>query len=230
MAYIGTKPADKPLTSADITDGIITTTKIADATITLSDLSATGTKDATTFLRGDNTFAVVSNTVKQIITSTDSTTYAVSVSGGSGSSSSQASTVTFGTITPTSASSKIICHWVVPQIDTNSDVHGGVYLNIWRSINAGTYTKLSLGGTSAGSRHAPYMSNYNLDGDGNRALGSGFSGVFVDEPNTTSSVQYKLYVGMGDNTSYTIYVNRTYNDSDADYTGRTKTHSILMEI
>ena len=34
MAYIGYKPADKPLTSADITDGIITTAKIADGNIT----------------------------------------------------------------------------------------------------------------------------------------------------------------------------------------------------
>jgi len=224
------------LTASDVIDFILVLGDVlnigtpSDNTVSLAKLTATGTKDATTFLRGDNTFAAPSNTVKQIITSTDNTTYAVSVSGGSGSASSQASTVTFGTITPTSASSKIICHWTVPQIDTNSDVHGGLYLNIWRSINAGAYTQLSLGGTSAGSRHAPYMSNYNLDGDGNRALGSGFSGVFVDEPSTTSSVQYKLYVGMGDNTSYTIYVNRTYNDADDVYTGRTKTHSVLMEI
>jgi len=47
MGYIGSKPADKALTSADIEDG----------TIQIADLSATGTKDATTFLRGDNTFA-----------------------------------------------------------------------------------------------------------------------------------------------------------------------------
>jgi len=47
MAYIGQAPTNVPLTSADIQDG----------TIALADLSATGTKDATTFLRGDNTFA-----------------------------------------------------------------------------------------------------------------------------------------------------------------------------
>jgi len=50
MAYIGSKPADKALTSADIEDG----------TIALADLSATGTKDSTTFLRGDNTFSTIS--------------------------------------------------------------------------------------------------------------------------------------------------------------------------
>jgi hypothetical protein len=35
----------------------VTTAKIVDANVTLAKLSATGTKDATTFLRGDNTFA-----------------------------------------------------------------------------------------------------------------------------------------------------------------------------
>jgi len=52
MAYIGKQPAPAALTSSDITDGIIQ----------LADLSATGTKDATTFLRGDNTFASAGGT------------------------------------------------------------------------------------------------------------------------------------------------------------------------
>ena len=47
MPFIGNKPTAVPLSGADIQDG----------TIQLADLSATGTKDATTFLRGDNTFA-----------------------------------------------------------------------------------------------------------------------------------------------------------------------------
>jgi hypothetical protein len=58
MPFIGNKPASVPLTSADIADSIITSAKIVDGTIALVDLSATGTQDATTFLRGDNTFAV----------------------------------------------------------------------------------------------------------------------------------------------------------------------------
>ena len=41
MAYIGTKPADKPLTAADITDSIITSAKIVDGTIVNSDISTT---------------------------------------------------------------------------------------------------------------------------------------------------------------------------------------------
>jgi hypothetical protein len=40
MAYIGTKPADKPLTAADITDSIITSAKIVDGSIVNADINA----------------------------------------------------------------------------------------------------------------------------------------------------------------------------------------------
>jgi len=52
MPFIGNKPTAIPLSGDDIQDG----------TIGLADLSATGTKDATTFLRGDNTFASAGGT------------------------------------------------------------------------------------------------------------------------------------------------------------------------
>ena len=52
MPFIRNKPTAVPLSGADIQDG----------TIALADLSATGTKDATTFLRGDNTFASAGGT------------------------------------------------------------------------------------------------------------------------------------------------------------------------
>ena len=46
-------------------DGTVTTTKLADSSVSLAKLTATGTKSSSTFLRGDNTFAVPSggNTV-----------------------------------------------------------------------------------------------------------------------------------------------------------------------
>ena len=50
-------PSDSTVSTAKIVDANVTTAKIADANITLAKLSATGTQDATTFLRGDNTFA-----------------------------------------------------------------------------------------------------------------------------------------------------------------------------
>jgi|DEB0MinimDraft_6_1074348.scaffolds.fasta_scaffold17727_2 hypothetical protein len=41
-----------------VSDGTVTTAKLADSSVSLAKLTATGTKDATTFLRGDNTFDV----------------------------------------------------------------------------------------------------------------------------------------------------------------------------
>ena len=46
MGYIGTKPSAVPLTSADITDGIITSAKIADGTIVNADINASAAIDA----------------------------------------------------------------------------------------------------------------------------------------------------------------------------------------
>jgi hypothetical protein len=84
------------------------TGKIADGTITLDDLSATGTKDATTFLRGDNTFASAGGgIVLQVVTATDSTSRTIS----------SPSTFTLGgstltlSITPSSASNKIFINF-----------------------------------------------------------------------------------------------------------------------
>jgi len=47
---------DTSNSTVTLPDGSVTNAKISDSTIELAKLSATGTKDATTFLRGDNTF------------------------------------------------------------------------------------------------------------------------------------------------------------------------------
>ena len=78
MPYIGKQPARSGIDATDIPDNSITSAKIADGVITIDDiganavgnsemaddavgiaeLSATGTPSATTFLRGDNSWAV----------------------------------------------------------------------------------------------------------------------------------------------------------------------------
>jgi len=47
MPFIGNKPSAVPLTSADITDGIITSAKIADGTIVNADINASAAIDST---------------------------------------------------------------------------------------------------------------------------------------------------------------------------------------
>jgi len=57
MGYLGYKPADKPLTAADITDGIITSAKILDGTITNTDVASsiiTGQTAETSIAGGDS--------------------------------------------------------------------------------------------------------------------------------------------------------------------------------
>jgi hypothetical protein len=92
MGYLGYKPADKPLTAADITDSIITSAKIVDGTIanadinssaaiSLSKLSTTGTADATTFLRGDGAYTAVSSDYVLLATTTASNAASISLDG-----------------------------------------------------------------------------------------------------------------------------------------------------
>ena len=47
------------ITASGIADGTIDTADIADGSVDLVKLSATGTKNNTTFLRGDNTFSTL---------------------------------------------------------------------------------------------------------------------------------------------------------------------------
>jgi hypothetical protein len=51
-----TTVSDGTVTTAKLADSSVTTAKLNDASVSLAKLTATGTKDATTFLRGDNTF------------------------------------------------------------------------------------------------------------------------------------------------------------------------------
>ena len=55
--------ANNSVTVAEISDGAVTEPKIGSGAVTLDKLSATGTKDATTYLRGDNTFSALSTTL-----------------------------------------------------------------------------------------------------------------------------------------------------------------------
>ena len=67
-------PSDNTVTEAKLSDSSVTTAKLNDASVSLAKLTATGTKDATTFLRGDNTFAEAGGgKVLQVVQGTHST-------------------------------------------------------------------------------------------------------------------------------------------------------------
>jgi len=189
MPFIGNKPSAVPLTSADIADGIITSAKIVDATIANADianstialakLSATGTADATTFLRGDNSWGSAGATagqVIQVLSATDNTRRTTTSS-----SYVTASNTLSVTITPSSASNKI---FVISQVVGGGDGYG--VHTIQRTIGA---TTTNLGNATDG---------ITLHG-GSEPL----SGCLtcLDSPSTTSATTYQHYFKNKDGTS-----------------------------
>jgi len=163
--YIGNYPTAVPLSSADITDG----------TITIADLSATGTPSASTFLRGDNTWGSAgasAGQVIQVVSAVDTTNRTVS-------SSSFTSTTVSASITPASTSNKILI--LVSGMMSINTSQTYAYLTVYRG---GT----DLASTTNGFTGAMYQ------GDQPVNVNSASVNVsFLDSPSTTSSTTYTIY-------------------------------------
>ena len=168
--------------------------------------------------------------IKQIVTHYDTSDYTLSITGNS----TPTAGTTLGTITPTSASSKIICNFFIGIIAGPDNGPSGTFVQIFRSINGGSYSTVAeTNGTNAGgggSRNV-FSGDWDLTGDANRGISGGFGATFVDTShNSTNAVAYKLYVGCGDSGSYTYYINRPKNGYTATYNNGSRTTSVLMEV
>jgi hypothetical protein len=117
-------------------------------------------------------------------------------------------------ITPSSSSNKILVLYdtmIGPQ-DTG----------FFRIVRDSTAIKQ---GDAAGGRIRTTVGSISPGGN-NDKLAPG-AGSYLDSPATTSSITYKIQV---QNYSGTLVVNRSYNDSDASYSGRGASTITLMEI
>ena len=140
----------------------------SDSTVSLAKLTATGTKDATTFLRGDNTFAAAGGgKVLQVLTYTDSTARSTSSSGWQ-----IASNTMGGDITPSATSSKILA-----IVSTNVSV----------TANDGSLT-LFRDSTNLG--HATYGLDYIHVAGNYRSSCT----VLLDSPSSTSALTYQVKI------------------------------------
>lgn len=117
-------------------------------------------------------------------------------------------------ITPTSTSSKIMVFVSVQGVNGGTNA----YFRLVRNSTA-----VGVGDTS-GSRSSVSSSNVFPD-NANSMKGSSFQ--FLDSPSTTSATTYKVQFITDGNTTY---INRTPNDVDALYTGRSQSTITLMEI
>ena len=216
MGFVGRKPTNAPLTSSDLGTGIVGSTNIADgtianadianATIALAKLSATGTPSAATFLRGDNAWGeagAAAGQVIQVVTATDNTTRSTT-----GTSFVTASNTLSVSITPSSASNKILV--MVDGGGRASNDDASLTTTIYRgATNLGDSTG-GLGSAVAGSEA----------GGGDNGM---FSMHLLDSPATTSSTTYQVYIknsaGGG-----TVYINNNRNNQTS------KSSITVMEI
>jgi len=173
-------------------DNTVTAAKIVDGTIGLGKLSATGTKDSTTFLRGDNTFATAgasAGQVIQVLSATDNT-----VRSTTSTSFVTASNTLSVTITPASTSNKILI----------------IVSGAWLSASGGnTVATIYRASTNLGD------STYGMTSHGTGDVGaySSLSMNYLDSPATTSATTYQVYIKTQN--GQTLYLNQAFNVSTA---------------
>jgi hypothetical protein len=197
-------------------DNTVTTAKLSDSSVSLAKLTATGTKDATTFLRGDNTFAapsggkvlqVVNTNFTDRVSSTSATP--ADVSGFS------------ATITPSLTSSKILVMVTVFFGGSNSSY---AYTLCQRQISGGATTSIGLGTGASGSQTNIFVGRRM---DVIQDYGES-SKNFLDTPNTTSAITYQMQLAKPYGT--TVYINRQDNAADSAYISFPSSTITLLEI
>ena len=169
-----TTPADGTVTTAKLGDSAVTTAKLNDASVSLAKLTATGTKDATTFLRGDNTFAEAGGgKVLQVVSTQNITDFSTS--------SGTFVDVTGATltITPSSTSSKIL---LLCNTNTYQNTSAAYFALRWER---------DIGGSSTTFGNGTYGQTYARSAVANDFWG-GVGMTYLDSPNTTSAITYTV--------------------------------------
>jgi hypothetical protein len=125
------------------------------------------------------------------------------------------------TITPTSATNKILVMYTV-GVSLSSGV-GTAHIRLYRgatSVGQGNASGNRLGDSLI---WRPNGSQYDFD------IGP-LSSSFLDSPATTSATTYKLAATLGSTYNGTFYLNRSWSDTDNEYSGRTASTITVMEI
>ena len=187
----------------------------SDNTVSLAKLTATGTKDATTFLRGDNTFASAGGgKIGQVVQGTKTDTATLS--------SGFADTGLTASITPSATSSKVL---IMCQITGTAINSGGSTIEAYLRLLRGS-TAISQG-DSASSRT---LTTTGIGGARGGDDSNNGSIIFLDSPSSTSETTYKVQATDRDTGGGTFYLNRGSTDGDASNKSRGTSNIILMEV
>ena len=191
----------------------------ASGSVGVGELSATGTKDSTTFLRGDNSFVAPSfGKILQVVSATKTDTFTLSSSNGTFTDVTGLSV----SITPTSTSSKIF-------ITANVNIDGTNRYGALRFVRDST--AIGIGDADGSRTRVAVSSHRNPSATNDHHIMHNSSTSFLDSPNTTSATTYKIQIA---NTyavgGYDVYINRGSTDADADYGHRGASTITVMEV
>ena len=127
-------------------------------------------------------------------------------------------------ITPTTINSKILVTAnVIGSCNDNS------FVRLMRNVNGGAFTQIYTNSTSSpGNRTKVSMGDFYMIGSPGSGAGQQNTSLFLDSPNTTSPVVYKLQ-GCTRN-SRTFVINATYYDANVDYQIIGASSITLMEV
>ena len=129
------------------------------------------------------------------------------------------------TITPTSASNKILVMATL-SAGNGGGVGEGAAFKVMRSVNGGSYTETVAYGDAVGTANRGSVGGFY---DNNTIYTTDCRSIqFIDTPNTTLPVDYKIYVYLFDGNT-TVYINRPHTTTQLEHiTGSSSI--VLMEI
>ena len=241
MGYIGAKPTAIPLSSADLEDNIITQAKMADNAIGLAEMAGGTDGNLITYDASGNPAVVASGTSGHFLKSQGADTVPVFAAAAAGGKIGQVvSTHTVATSSFSSSSTNTYVDLSGVTVDitpaaTSSKIL--VLMNIYIQYSTGMcHVRLmrdssEIGSATPSSSQIGTIMGFRINDSDPYGLSVWPASMnFLDSPSSTSALTYKLQGTLGSSYSGTFYVNRSANDTDANYGWRVPSNITVMEI
>jgi len=184
---------------------------------------ATPTSLPATFVAGNVLTAAEMNALRgafrilQVVSTTKTDTFSASIASGADA----AITGLSATITPSSATSKIL---------VLLDVNGADSTNTTPQLGLRLYRGATEIGSGAAASSRTTVIGATRIASGNPASIANASVSYLDSPATTSATTYAVYLASLNGSTATFVVNRSSTDTDAVQYARSSSHITLMEV